>query len=98
MKIYALISEGYSDAVGYENGKLVHWSKTDFAKDENTIHELVSNGKASSISHLSSPLFIRSLGELLSEAGVPFRTFQMELSPKEIAHLQKFKTKNLQLA
>lgn len=98
MKIYTLISEGYSDVVGFEEGKLVHWSKTDFAKDEKIIHELLSSGKAVKISHQASPKFIRNLGNLLTEAHVPFQTFQLELSIKEVDRLNDLKSNKLHYA
>lgn len=87
MKIYALISEGYSDVVGFDGGKMIHWSKMDFAKDNEIIHQLCAIGKASKISHKVSPTFIRSLGDMLTEANVPFQTFFIQLSIEEVNSL-----------
>ena len=96
MRIYALISKGYSDVVGFQDGKIVHWSKTDFAKDEKIIHELLLTGKAVKISHQASPSLIRSFGNLLVEAHVHFQTYQLELSEEEVNKINQAKIDTLQ--
>lgn len=98
MKIFALIAEGFSDAVGFEGGKMLHWSKTDFAKDVDVIHELLSTGKATKISHEDSPKFIRNLGELLTDAQVSFQTFQLEVTAEDARTLNNIKVNKLEYA
>lgn len=95
MKFYVLIAEGFSDAIGFENGKMLHWSKTDFAKDADVIHELLTDGKATKISHEHAPKFIRNLGDLLADATIPFQTFQLELTAEEAHTLNNIKQNKL---
>lgn len=87
MKIYTLVSEGFGDAIGYEKGRQVHWTKTQFATDETIVNQLKAEEKALEVPHFAAPIIIENLGELLLEQKIDFAVYLIDVSYQEAINL-----------
>lgn len=87
MIIFAILADGYSEAVGFKDNKEVHWSMTTFARDLEIMKEL--GPKCKEFPPHAAPTLIKSLADMLSGTEIKFKVVRLELTDKEAFELSK---------
>lgn len=87
MKIFAILAEGYSEAVAYKGGKEVNWTKITFTQNPAIMKSLEPKCKDFPVKF--APLAIQAFASMLEGHNVDFKIVYLELDDKEAINLSK---------